>query len=245
MRVVELVLCGLDADLVAKVGRDGGAELARHPSLEAGALECCVPLGAEVAGHSDGADRGREHVRGRGAHATAQQHLLGELREPEAHFLAGLNGNGVPNGWGEYGASGHSWQIVTDDAIPGSWLELSRAAAAGAASGGFQMDFTTGFAAGDEIYLGMRWDMIADDLSAGFRFVPSVQALTSANGVLAVGKASTFGLTGSGVISGRLVLPADTAKVRINLAVDGTPTIDSRVRVGQVTIVNRTAQGLT
>lgn len=187
------------------------------------------------------------------AHFTGSSvHLTDSIRDSASMFgtsgrgmfLAGVDGGGRPTGWSEYTASSHIGALVTGTGIPGNWWEISRVAGS-SAGGGYQYDFTTGFSVGDEIQLAMRYDMVADDLSAGFRFVPTLQALNSSNSVIGgVGKLIQHGGTFSGIASCRIVLPTGTTKVRINLAVEGLPTIDSRVRVGQITPINRTALGI-
>lgn len=187
------------------------------------------------------------------AHFTGSSvHLTDSIRDSASMFgtsgrgmfLAGVDGGGRPTGWSEYTASSHVGALVTGTGIPGNWWEISRVAGS-SAGGGYQYDFTTGFSVGDEIQLAMRYDMVADDLSAGFRFVPTLQALNSSNSVIGgVGKLIQHGGTFSGIASCRFVLPTGTTKVRINLAVEGLPTIDSRVRVGQITPINRTALGI-
>jgi len=161
-----------------------------------------------------------------------------------ALFMAGVDGGGRPTGWSEYTAGSHTGTIVTSTAIPGNWLEISRAASAGGAGGGYQFDISTGFAPGDRIMLSFAYDMIADEMRTGFFMVPSLQMRTAGGVTRSTSKHASLGGTHSGVLSDVLVVPSDAASIRVNLGVGGTPTIDSRVRIGQVTLLNLTALGL-
>lgn len=158
-------------------------------------------------------------------------------------FLDGMDGGGRPNGWAEYTAGSHVGTMVTDPLVPGNWWEISRAAGSGA-GGGYQYDITTGFSVGDKIYLALRYDVVADPLNAGFYLDTTLQALNASNTVLTTGKMCQIGATQSGIVTTRLTLPANTAKIRVNLAVGGTGTIDSRARVAQVTVMNLTTLGV-
>ena len=80
-------------------------------------------------------------------------------------FLDGVDGGGRPTGWAEYSAAFHTGAIDTVNPNPGNWWSITRAAGL-AAGGGYQLDISTGFAVGDLIYVGLRYDVISDAITA-------------------------------------------------------------------------------
>lgn len=163
---------------------------------------------------------------------------------PSGYYLfdSGVNGAGVPTGWGAYGATAYTPSIITDTAIVGKWLRLTKTSAQTGA-GGMQINATTGFAAGDTIALAVRVKSSAAD--SGIEALNAISLIARAAGVNAL-SVSPFGSGGTfdGIAYCEMVLPAGTDTIRLDISINGTVTSDQFVQVAQPTIVNLTALGV-
>jgi lysophospholipase L1-like esterase len=162
-----------------------------------------------------------------------------------AMFDSGVNGAGVPTGWTGYGQNtAYTPSIVADDAVPGNWFRMTKAAGV-TGGGGLQYNLLPagGWAVGDTLALAVRFKQSTPD--SGTEAISSIGLVTRAAGVVVGGQlAYASGGTFESIAYAEAVVTSTIDTVRLDMSLSGTPAAEAWLQVAQPTIVNLTALGI-
>lgn len=175
-------------------------------------------------------------------------HLTHDILDPTTLLGSGvglfraMSGN-YPTGFTGFGTLTAS--LLEDPAVFGSWLRMTRPAGA-TGSAAINPSTAPTVAAGDKVSLACRfrhnYPLAVNTGQGGVQI--AMIALDSGNAALATTYAygPLFGAA-AGVAYCEAVMPAGTVRVRPELRVTGSPTVDATFDVAQLTVQNLTALG--
>lgn len=167
-------------------------------------------------------------------------------------FDAGLYGNTGPNNWTTSGfPTGGAGSIVTDEAIPGNWLRLTRTQGTHAGTDVLVRYQATvdgaAIAVGETVSFAFRFKVHADENGAGARLWHRISCRDSTTALASVIGFTAGGDQSEGIAYAEMVVPDGCTNIRFEFSLTGMPAtgVTEWAQVAQPTVLNLTRLALT